>query len=116
MRSALRFIGSSHQNAQEFLRFYIQCLPEDVNRVIDKLESRVVVIDHKTSANIKASVLWSEYLQTKNSELVDHFVGYLKMMLRCTKCTYCAVPFNPFWDLSLYIPQLTGSLSLPVPR
>lgn len=47
-----------------------------------------------------------------NSKIVDHFVGQLKSTLKCTYCGHCSVTFDPFWDLSLPIPQRTGPLRL----
>lgn len=39
-------------------------------------------------------------------------MGQLKSTLRCTHCGHCSVTFDPFWDLSLPIPQRTGQLRL----
>lgn len=47
-----------------------------------------------------------------NSRIVDIFVGQLKSTLRCTHCHHSSVTFDPFWDLSLPIPQKTGQLRL----
>lgn len=47
-----------------------------------------------------------------NSKIVDIFVGQLKSTLKCTHCGHCSVTFDPFWDLSLPIPQRAGQLRL----
>ena len=47
-----------------------------------------------------------------NSKIVDIFVGQLKSTLRCTHCGHCSVTFDPFWDLSLPIPQKVGPVRL----
>lgn len=47
-----------------------------------------------------------------NSKIVDIFVGQLKSTLRCTHCGHCSVTFDPFWDLSLPIPQKVGQIRL----
>lgn len=60
----------------------------------------------------KAAESWQRYLRTENSKIVDIFVGQLKSTLRCTHCGHCSVTFDPFWDLSLPIPQRTGQLRL----
>ncbi|CAH1104005.1 unnamed protein product [Psylliodes chrysocephalus] len=65
-----------------------------------------------TSDNDKAQEAWRRYLRMDNSKIVDHFVGQLKSTLKCTYCGHCSVTFDPFWDLSLPIPQRTGQLRL----
>lgn len=47
-----------------------------------------------------------------NSKIVDIFVGQLKSTLKCTYCGHCSVTFDPFWDLSLPIPQKVGPIRL----
>lgn len=47
-----------------------------------------------------------------NSKIVDIFVGQLKSTLKCTHCGHSSVTFDPFWDLSLPIPQRAGQLRL----
>ncbi|CAG9814816.1 unnamed protein product [Phaedon cochleariae] len=111
-RFAPRFIGYAQQDAQEFLRYLLEGLHEDVNRVVEKPKPILTEIDEKLSDNEKALESWSRYLRMDNSKIVDHFVGQLKSTLRCTLCGHCSVTFDPFWDLSLPIPQRTGPLRL----
>lgn len=74
-----------------------------------KLSNLTVLLfsDHE-----KAQESWQRYLRMDNSKIVDHFVGQLKSTLKCTHCGHCSVTFDPFWDLSLPIPQRTGQLRL----
>ncbi|CAG9861640.1 unnamed protein product [Phyllotreta striolata] len=111
-RFAPRFIGYSQQDAQEFLRYLLEGLHEDVNRVMEKPKPILTEIDEKLSDNDKAQEAWRRYLRMDNSKIVDHFVGQLKSTLKCTYCGHCSVTFDPFWDLSLPIPQRTGQLRL----
>lgn len=60
----------------------------------------------------KAAESWRRYLRMDNSKIVDIFVGQLKSTLRCTHCGHCSVTFDPFWDLSLPIPQKAGPVKL----
>lgn len=60
----------------------------------------------------KAQQSWMRYLRMDNSRIVDIFVGQLKSTLRCTHCQHSSVTFDPFWDLSLPVPQKTGQLRL----
>ncbi|XP_072383228.1 ubiquitin carboxyl-terminal hydrolase 2-like isoform X2 [Diabrotica undecimpunctata] len=111
-RFAPRFMGYAQQDAQEFLRYLLEGLHEDVNRVHEKPKPILTEIDEKLSDNEKAQESWTRYLRMDNSRIVDHFVGQLKSTLKCTHCGHCSVTFDPFWDLSLPIPQRTGQLRL----
>ncbi|XP_028130005.1 ubiquitin carboxyl-terminal hydrolase Usp2 isoform X1 [Diabrotica virgifera virgifera] len=111
-RFAPRFMGYAQQDAQEFLRYLLEGLHEDVNRVQEKPKPILTEIDEKLSDNEKAQESWTRYLRMDNSRIVDHFVGQLKSTLKCTHCGHCSVTFDPFWDLSLPIPQRTGQLRL----
>ncbi|XP_071440759.1 ubiquitin carboxyl-terminal hydrolase 2-like isoform X2 [Hetaerina americana] len=113
-RFAPRFTGYSQQDAQEFLRYLLEGLHEDVNRVVTKPSSRPILpdVDPSLSDNQKAMEAWKRYLRMDNSKIVDIFVGQLKSTLRCTVCGHCSVTFDPFWDLSLPIPPRTGQVRL----
>lgn len=100
-RFAPRFMGFAQQDAQEFLRFFLEGLHEDVNRVTVKPASITTEIDDKLSDSQKAAEAWSRYLRMDDSAIVEIFVGQLKSTLKCSVCGYCSVTFDPFWDLSL---------------
>ncbi|XP_018318666.1 ubiquitin carboxyl-terminal hydrolase 24 isoform X2 [Agrilus planipennis] len=111
-RFAPRFMGYAQQDAQEFLRYLLEGLHEDVNCVTVKPKPIHTEIDEKLSDSEKSAESWRRYLRMDNSKIVDIFVGQLKSTLRCTHCGHCSVTFDPFWDLSLPIPQRAGPLRL----
>ncbi|KAL0858941.1 hypothetical protein ABMA27_011363 [Loxostege sticticalis] len=111
-RFAPRFMGYSQQDAQEFLRYLLEGLHEDVNRVTVKPKPILTEIDDNLSDSAKAAEAWSRYLRMEDSRVSDIFVGQLKSTLRCTHCGHDSVTFDPFWDLSLPIPARTGALRL----
>ncbi|XP_072948645.1 uncharacterized protein [Epargyreus clarus] len=111
-RFAPRFMGFSQQDAQEFLRYLLEGLHEDVNRVTVKPKPILTEIDDNLSDSAKAAEAWSRYLRMEDSRVGDIFVGQLKSTLRCTHCHHDSVTFDPFWDLSLPIPSRTGNLKL----
>ncbi|XP_017777416.1 PREDICTED: ubiquitin carboxyl-terminal hydrolase 2-like isoform X2 [Nicrophorus vespilloides] len=111
-RFAPRFMGYSQQDAQEFLRYLLEGLHEDVNRVATKPSPIHTEIDENLSDSDKATESWQRYVRRENSKVVDIFVGQLKSTLRCTHCGHCSVTFDPFWDLSLPIPQKSGPVRL----
>lgn len=133
-------MGYSQQDAQEFLRYLLEGLHEDVNRVTAKptpiltdiddslrLENKgshclpkriitnplpLILVYFKCSDSQKAAEAWKRYLRYEDSRIVDIFVGQLRSTLKCTVCGNCSVTFDPFWDLSLPIPARTASTRL----
>ncbi|XP_050313448.1 ubiquitin carboxyl-terminal hydrolase 2-like isoform X3 [Anthonomus grandis grandis] len=111
-RFAPRFMGYSQQDAQEFLRYLLEGLHEDVNRVTIKPKPITTDIDDNLPDSEKAAEAWRRYLRSEDSLIVDAFVGQLKSTLKCTHCGHCSVTFDPFWDLSLPLPS--GRSSGPI--
>ncbi|KAF7206804.1 ubiquitin carboxyl-terminal hydrolase 2 [Nothobranchius furzeri] len=103
-RFAPKFVGSSQQDAQEFLRFLLDGLHNEVNRV--SIRPKVSVEDFDPpSDDEKSRRMWNMYLERENSKVVDLFVGQLKSSLTCTVCGFRSTVFDPFWDLSIPIAQ-----------
>jgi len=106
-RFAPRFVGYSEQDSQEFLRYLLQGLHEDVNRVQRKPVA--IKIDEKAEERMRekdrAKASWDRYLSIDNSAIVDIFVGQLKSTLECSHCQYKSITFDPFWDLSVPLPR-----------
>ncbi|XP_011686186.1 PREDICTED: probable serine/threonine-protein kinase DDB_G0282963 isoform X2 [Wasmannia auropunctata] len=111
-RFAPRFMGYSQQDAQEFLRYLLEGLHEDVNRVITKLPPIHGDIPDSYTDMQKAVESWKRYLRSEDSTIVDVFVGQLRSSLRCTSCDHVSVTLDPFWDLSLPIPARSGTVKL----
>ncbi|XP_055303817.1 ubiquitin carboxyl-terminal hydrolase Usp2 isoform X11 [Sitodiplosis mosellana] len=95
------YSGCSQQDAQEFLRFFLDALHCALNNGTkgEKLE-----IDESLSDNIKADRTWEWYSKVEKSVIKDLFVGQLKSSLKCTVCGNSSVTFDPFWDLSVSLP------------
>ncbi|XP_066597159.1 ubiquitin carboxyl-terminal hydrolase 4-like isoform X5 [Prorops nasuta] len=107
-----RFMGYNQQDAQEFLRYLLEGLHEDVNRVTVKPQPILTDIPDTYTDSQKASESWKRYLRNEDSMIVDVFVGQLRSSLRCTSCDHVSVTLDPFWDLSLPIPSRSGNVKL----
>ncbi|XP_034023655.1 ubiquitin carboxyl-terminal hydrolase 2a isoform X1 [Thalassophryne amazonica] len=101
-RYAPRFVGYNQQDAQEFLRFLLDGLHNEVNRVTVRPRGTAEDVDHLPDEE-KGKKMWSKYLEREDSKIVDLFVGQLKSSLTCSYCGFCSTVFDPFWDLSLPI-------------
>lgn len=111
---APRFMGYSQQDSQEFLRYLLEGIHEDVNRITTK--PRPVILDDNRldskNDRDKAKEYWNAYLTRDSSHIVDIFVGQLKSELKFAECGHRSVTFDPFWDLSLPIPKNKSEVSL----
>ncbi|XP_043115333.1 ubiquitin carboxyl-terminal hydrolase 2a isoform X2 [Puntigrus tetrazona] len=110
-RYAPRFVGYNQQDAQEFLRFLLDGLHNEVNRVTVRPRGNMEDFDHLPDEE-KGKKMWTKYLEREDSKIVDLFVGQLKSSLTCSECGYCSTVFDPFWDLSLPIAKGFGEVSL----
>ncbi|XP_013790098.1 ubiquitin carboxyl-terminal hydrolase 2-like, partial [Limulus polyphemus] len=106
------FTRNSQQDAQEFMRYLLQGLHEDVNRVRTKLPPIRTDIDETLSEYEKSTEAFGRYLRNDNSKIIDIFLGQLRSRLQCTVCGHSSVTFDPFWDLSISIPKGSSKVSL----
>ncbi|XP_031746856.1 ubiquitin carboxyl-terminal hydrolase 21 isoform X2 [Xenopus tropicalis] len=107
------FTGYSQQDAQEFLKFFMDRIHVEINRKGRKTPSilsdakRPAALEHQDSLSDdeRANQMWKRYLEREDSKIVDLFVGQLKSCLKCQACGYRSPTFEVFCDLSLPIPK-----------
>lgn len=106
------FPSNSQQDAQEFLRYLLQGLHEDVNTVRTLLPPVTQGIDEALSESQKSNEACQRYLRNDNSKIIDIFLGQLRSKLQCLVCGHTSVTFDPFWDLSVSIPKGSNKVSI----
>lgn len=102
---ASRFIGYDQHDAQEFLRFFLDALHEDLNTV--RVRPAYVEIKEKPgdSDDAVSELWWRNYCERNDSAVKDIFAGQLKSVVKCKRCGTESRAFDPFWDMSLPIPK-----------
>lgn len=99
------YSGSAQQDAQEFLRFFIDSLHSGLNACVKREPMPKEIEDDDLPNRVKSSMMWDWYSRVENSVIKDLFVGMLRSTLRCSACNNASVTFDPFWDLSLPLPS-----------
>lgn len=90
------YSGCAQQDAQEFLRFFLDSLHNASNTGV---KGEPLKIDETLPDNKQADQMWQWYSKVENSVIQDLFVGQFKSSLKCTVCGNSSVTFDPFWDL-----------------
>ncbi|XP_053682630.1 ubiquitin carboxyl-terminal hydrolase Usp2-like [Sabethes cyaneus] len=106
------YSGSAQQDAQEFLRFFIDSLHSALNVSVKREPISREIEDDDLNNRIKATMMWEWYSKVENSVIKDLFVGLLRSTLKCTVCNSASVTFDPFWDLSLPLPSTNSRCKL----
>ncbi|NXW88433.1 UBP21 hydrolase, partial [Alopecoenas beccarii] len=117
------FTGYSQQDAQEFLKFFMDRLHVEINRkgrrtpsiLADARRTPALEEPEMLSDDERANQMWKRYLEREDSKIVDLFVGQLKSCLKCQACGYRSTTFEVFCDLSLPIPKVGMGHSPPGP-
>ncbi|KAF1792904.1 Ubiquitin specific protease domain [Phytophthora cactorum] len=105
------FTGYDQQDAQEFLRFLLDGLHEDLNRVKKKPAYYEIKDRPEAKDRDVSDEYWKFYLERNTSALSELFCGQLRSEIRCETCNHRSLCFDVFWDLSLPVPKKSGKNS-----
>lgn len=104
---ATQFDGIEQQDAHELLRFLLDGLDEDLryneqdpvswSLSQDQLEMLIPVE--------QGDYCWSKHASKNSSFITDTFCGQFRSIVTCTVCGHKSYCFDPFYDLSLPIPN-----------
>jgi ubiquitin carboxyl-terminal hydrolase 2/21 len=103
-RFVQRFSGFAQHDAQEFLRFFLDGLHEDLNRIHTKPAYEEIKDDPNLSEVEKSNVWWRNYAERNDSQIRDIFCGQLRSYVTCSKCKHRSSAYDPFWDISIPVP------------
>jgi len=109
-RFAPQFSGYMQQDAHEFLRFLLDGLHEDLNRVQSKQPYRE--LEGGGSDYSRVASEWFQYHKNRDDSIVtDYFRGQLLTIITCSRCTSKSIACDTFLDLSVPVPR-TSSVKL----
>lgn len=85
-RKAPQFSGYQQQDAQEFLRYFLDGMSEELNRVSVKPTYKELNFDGMP-LDKQSEMHWSYSLKRDDSIIVDSFSGQLLSALKCPACS-----------------------------
>ena len=112
---ASQFTGYGQQDSQEFMRFLLDRMHDELNRVRTKPPYKELKFTNKSIE--QQSEEWDKYYKARDDSIItDIFEGQLINRTHCLSCGYSDCAFDNFMDLSVEIPRravrFLGSIEL----
>eukprot|EP00744_Colponema_vietnamica_P008314 GILI01011871.1.p1 GENE.GILI01011871.1~~GILI01011871.1.p1 ORF type:complete len:407 (+),score=50.07 GILI01011871.1:167-1222(+) len=104
-RLAPQFSGYNQHDSQEFIRFLLDGLHEDLNRVKKKPPYEELKDEEGETDSDRSEKWWRYYMGRSDSFVFDLFGGQLMSVVTCGTCRHRSTAFDTFMDLSLPIPR-----------
>jgi len=102
-----QFRGRRQHDAQEFMRFLIHRMHDELNRIRRKPKYKELLCDELPLE--EQSQTWADhYAEIDNSVMTDLFSGQLLSLVTCLSCGQQSATFDNFMDLSIHIPNDSG--------
>ena len=103
-RTVSQFTGYGQQDSQEFMRFLIDRMHDELNRVTSKPAYRE--LDFANQPINQQSEEWARYYKARDDSIMtDLFEGQLVNRTKCLSCGFKDCAFDNFMDLSIEIPR-----------
>lgn len=99
---APQFSPGELHDAQEFLEFFLNSMHEELNRSLKTGDAKYIE-DHEDDNELHAADAWKECLIYNASVIVDLFQGQYKSTIKCMKCQYKKIRYEPFIILTVPI-------------
>jgi ubiquitin C-terminal hydrolase len=106
---APQFTGFQQQDSHEFLRFFMDGLHEDLNRIKRKPEYEELKTIVGESIQDGANRWWKYIKDRSDSVIFDVFGGQLMSEVTCKVCGRISRAYDSFLDLQVPIPQTNGA-------
>ena len=104
-RSSHIFQGYQQHDSQELLSFLLDALHEDFNSITQKPYIEELKLDHLSSEEEKANLVWAAHLSRNRSIIVDNMYGQYRTQLTCPKCKLISHAYDPFSTLTVDLPE-----------
>ncbi|CAM9189955.1 unnamed protein product, partial [Phaeothamnion confervicola] len=100
---APHFAGYNQQDCQEFMRFLLDGLAEELSRT-----RRGSQAGPPAAALAQAEYVWAQHRARNDSIVTEMFCGQLESRVQCQTCHHVSLCYDPFFDLSVPIPKGGG--------
>ena len=105
---APHFSGYNQQDCQEFLRFLLDGIGEDLNRARTWPDDAPKKKGGGPSGAEEVELsteFWLNHIKRNDSLVTEIFSGQLRSSVECQVCHHVSLCFDPFLDISLPIPK-----------
>ena len=101
-----KFSGFNQHDSHEFMTEFLSLLNEDLNKTTKK-SYRELKEKGEDEDDLKCAIrFWKIHKDRNDSVITDLFSGLLKSEVKCSKCKYNNITFDPSNTLTLPIPTL----------
>ena len=95
-RTQSKFCGYEQQDAEEFLRYLLAAVHEEIRSSISRSSPQ---------PPRDADDAWNQYKRLEESDLVNLIAGQHSSVIECGLCGHRSYCWDPFWELSLPLPR-----------
>lgn len=106
-----QFGSQQQQDCAHFLGFLLDALHEDLNQIKEPPPYRTIDSDIYSMPQLFEEYL--KYHQERNKSMLSKSSqGHIQSHVQCLECNYASIKFEPYFMLSLEIPQTSTNFSI----